>query len=199
MFLNIDILKRRLHFKLLFSSGRNNKGRTTVYHRGGGSKKFYRLLNFFFLFKEIPFYFLKEVKDPNRNVNIFLAVYYNGFFGYFLKPLGSKTGDIFVYSNFFIAKIGYFFLLKEIPVGSFIYNIQKAVNNKGAYIRSAGLCGKVLKHFTVVGSKYYGYSLIEMPSKEKKLFLFNLCCAYGKLSNFRYKFLKKIKQVIIDD
>jgi len=193
LLLNYFLLEKNLRIRLLKTSGRNNKGRITFFHRGGGHKKFYRLLNFLFLFKEIPFYFLKQIYDPNRNVFVFIAVYFNGFIGYFLKPFGSKIGDVFTFSFFFFPQIGCIFPLRVIPVGSYIYNIQQTLLTKAVYVRAAGDYAKILKHYRNIQFKFFGYTLIQLPSKEKKLFLSTCLAFLGKLSNFRCKYIKKRK------
>lgn len=158
-------------------SGRNNSGKITIYHKGGGHKKKYRKLNS----KEKQNYIgiICSIEyDPYRNAKI-SAVYdviKNQYF-YIISPLNIKIGDIVnsgIYAEF---KLGHTLLLNKIPVGSFIYSIYSNKNvNKSQYTKSAGSYSQII-------NKKKNYSIIKLTSGKIKLISNYSIATIGIVSN----------------
>ena len=120
-------------------SGRNNTGKITVRHRGGGVKRLYRIVDF----KRTKFDVEAEVKaveyDPNRGARIILVEYTDGEKAYYVAPKGIKVGDKLMSSNGKIdAKLGNRMPLENIPVGLFVYNVEMTPGKGGQLARGAG-------------------------------------------------------------
>jgi len=141
---------KKLSFGLIVSGGKNNQGRLTVYHRGGGHKRRYRNIDFKRNVYDVPGKVLRVEYDPNRTGRIALVCYSNGLVSYILAPQGLVEGDWVVSSlkNFLNSKYfvsGNAFLLKHLPTGSKVYNIEKFKGLGGIYARSAGTYGVIIK------------------------------------------------------
>ena len=198
------------------TSGRNNKGFITAYHRGGGVKRLYKKIcfNYINLLKlNIKNWIVERIEyDNNRNTNIallttkqlkykyklkkkflkrkwFLYNFFNTYYIYRLANENLKKGD---FVNFYAKNKQYFPLenqfvkLYDIPTGSYIFNIEFLPNTKGKLIRSAGSKAKLLR-------KYDKYGVISLPSGEKKLLLLSCFATLGIPSNSLYKFKKNYK------
>ena len=120
------------------SSGRNNMGKITVYHKGGGHKRKYRQLNFKNVSDEIGIVTSIEY-DPNRNCSI-LSIYNmeSKRYSYRLAPKGSRVGDIIKTGAYSELRLGHSMALKKIPVGSCVHCISPTKNSNGTISRSAG-------------------------------------------------------------
>src|SRR3989344_681823 len=104
--------------------GRNNKGRLTTRHKGGGHKRLYRDIDFVFNKKDISAKIETVEYDPNRTAFIALVLYQDGERRYILVPQGLKVGDSFLVSENAPLKTGNRLPLSKIPVGTFVYNIE---------------------------------------------------------------------------
>ena len=120
------------------TSGRNNKGRITVRHKGGGLKRKYRVVDFKRNKLEVPAVVKAIVYDPNRSCNIALLAYADGHRNYILAPHGLKVGDEVVSSSEADIKVGNSKLLKDIPVGTLVHNVELHPGGGGQIARSAG-------------------------------------------------------------
>src|SRR3990167_7640547 len=106
------------------SVGRNSDGRITMRHKGGGHKRLYREVDFLYDKKDIPAIIKSVEYDPNRSAFIGLAVYRDGEKRYVILPKSVKPGDAFLVSGKAELKPGNRLPLKNIPVGTFVYNIE---------------------------------------------------------------------------
>ena len=110
------------------SVGRNSQGRITMRHKGSGHKRLFREVDFLYNKKEIPATIKSIEYDPNRSAFIGLAVYKDGEKRYVVLPKSVKPGDIFIVSSKAPLTAGNRLPLKEIPVGTFVYNVEIKIN-----------------------------------------------------------------------
>ncbi len=183
-----DITKQKPEKSLVESlnkkAGRNNTGRITVRHRGGGVKRLYRIIDF----KRTKFDIEVEVKaieyDPNRGARIILVEYPNGEKAYFLAPQGVSVGDKLISSEKKIeAKPGNRMPLEQIPVGLFVYNVELTPGKGGQIVRGAGT-GAQLK--VVEGE----YAQMKLPSGEVRLVKKTCLATVGMVSNPDYRLIR---------
>lgn len=139
--------------------GRNSQGRITTRHKGGGHKRLYREIDFLYNKKDIPAKLTSIEYDPNRSAFIGLAVYRDGEKRYVVVPKSMKPGDTFVVSEKGELSTGNRMMLKNIPVGTFVYNIELKVGGGAKIARSAGIFAQVVANAD-------GYTNIKMPSSE---------------------------------
>lgn len=162
------------------SVGRNNQGRITTRHKGGGHKRSYRIVDFKYNKYEIPAKITSIEYDPNRNAFIGLAVYKDGEKRYAIVPKTVKVGDTFVVSEKAPVTVGNRLPLKLIPVGTFVYNVEIKPGNGAKLVRSAGSYGQVV-------ANDLGYANIKMPSTEIRKVSENAWACIGEVSNAEYK------------
>ena len=182
------VTKRYKFFKnLLISlktqSGRSNNGNLIFYGRGGGYKKYYRIIDFKRLSFFIPCKIIKFEYDPNRNLFLMLLLYYNGVLSYSLAPLLVKLKMFLNNFNLFVLKNGNSVFLSDCLIGSFV-NCVTINSLKAKYARSAGV-------FVYILRKIGFYSLLRLPSKEELFVYTNNVCILGRLSNVNVKLIKK--------
>ena len=158
------------------SKGRNNQGRITTRHKGGGQKRRYRLIDF----KRNKFNVTGTVAsieyDPNRNTNIALIVYQDGEKRYILHPEQLNIGDNVTAGNNVELKIGNSLPLNSIPLGTDVHNVELIPGKGGQLIRSAGTCAKIL-------AKENNFVVLRLSSKEIRLFKKECFATIGRLSN----------------
>ena len=158
------------------SAARNNKGRITVRHRGGGHKRSYRLIDFKRQKTDISAQVSAIEYDPNRSCRIALIIYKDGSRSYILAPVGLSPGQKVVSGDTADIKPGNSLPLIKIPTGTEIHNIELRPGKGGQLVRSAGV-GAVL------AAKDEKYCQVKMPSGELRRIL-SLCRAsIGKLGN----------------
>jgi large subunit ribosomal protein L2 len=164
------------------ANGKNNQGRITVRHRGGGHKRLYRLINFNRT-KNIEGYVIKILYDPNRSANI--AYIKNDFQSYLiLAPEGLKINQYIKSSPNAELKIGNALPLQNIPIGSLIHNISLYPQSRGKLIRSAGTSAQLIQK---INNKY---ARIRLNSGELKLILLTCYATLGIVSNINHKKIK---------
>ncbi|KKR61371.1 MAG: 50S ribosomal protein L2 [Parcubacteria group bacterium GW2011_GWB1_41_5] len=156
--------------------GRNSAGRITVRHKGAGHKRLYRDVDFLFDKKEIPAVIKSIEYDPNRSAFIGLAVYKDGEKRYAVLPKSVKPGDSFIVSQKAPLTPSNRLPLKEIPVGTFVYNIEIQPNGGAKIGRSAGIFAQVVANAD-------GYTNIKMPSTEIRKINENCWASIGTVSN----------------
>ncbi len=139
--------------------GRNNVGRITVRHKGGGHKKLFRMVDFKYDKIGIPFKITSVEYDPNRTGFIGLAVYKDGEKRYILLPGGVSAGEERIVAEGAPIIPGNRTLLRDIPVGTFVYNIELKPKSGAKMVRSAGSFGQVI-------AKDAGLIDIKLPSSE---------------------------------
>ncbi|MCA9353256.1 50S ribosomal protein L2 [Candidatus Nomurabacteria bacterium] len=162
------------------SVGRNNQGRITTRHKGGGNKKNYRLVDFKYNKKDIPATIKTIEYDPNRNAFIGLAVYADGEKRYVIVPQSIKVGEKTIVSEEAPIKPGNRLPLKNIPVGTFVYNVEIKPNGGAKLARSAGTFIQVVAHDN-------NYSNLKMPSTEVRKVQDKCWATIGEVSNPEYK------------
>ncbi len=169
--------QKNLLVKLPARSGRNNQGRITVRHQGGGVKRLYRLVDFNQTDKlNIPAKIETIEYDPYRTAFIMKILYKDGERRYVLAPQGVKAGDEIITADSAPYKSGNRMRLKNISVGYGVYNVELNPGKGGQIIRSAGSSSEVLAHDA-------GYTHIKMPSGEIRKVLWDNFACIGQVSN----------------
>lgn len=156
--------------------GRNNQGRITTRHKGGGHKRLYRDIDFNYTKKNVPAKIVSVEYDPNRTGFISLAQYADGEKRYVLLPKSLKVGDSFIVSEKADIKAGNRLPLKQIPVGTFVYNVEVKPQGGGKIARSAGNYAEVIGHDD-------GMAFIKLPSTEVRKVLDTAWASVGEVSN----------------
>lgn len=178
---------KRLFMKLKSHSGRNNQGVITTRHQGGGHKKIYRIIDFKRYSKDGILGTVKSIEyDPYRNCFISFISYANGTSSFILSPNGLKIGDNVVSGSEegVPIKPGNNTLLKFIPIGSLIHNIELKPLKGGQLIRSAGT------HAEIIGKEEGGrYVLVKLMSKEVRKILSSCRATIGKVGNEEYNLI----------
>ena len=162
------------------SVGRNNQGRITTRHKGGGHKRLWREIDFKYDKKDIPAKVETIEYDPNRSGFIGQVVYRDGERRYVLLPQKMEVGDEFVVSENAEIKIGNRLPLKKIPVGAFVYNVEVKPEGGAKLIRSAGSHAEILAHDA-------GYAQVKMPSSEVRKILETAWATIGETSNEEHR------------
>ncbi len=157
-------------------AGRNNQGRITCRHRGGGHKRHYRIIDFKRNKHDIPAKVASIEYDPNRSARIALLHYVDGEKRYILAPLGIKVGDMIVSGQNVEVKLGNALALKNIPLGTVIHNIEFKAGRGGQLARSAGAYGQLV-------AKERGYAHVKMPSGDVHLIRLECFATIGQVGN----------------
>ncbi len=164
-------------------AGRNNTGRITCRHKGGGHKQAYRVIDF----KRDKFGIPGVVKtveyDPNRNVRISLVVYADGEKRYILTPHDLKVGDTVVSGPEAEIQVGNALPLELIPLGTIIHNIELIPGRGAKMVRTAGAGAQLM-------AKDGNYVTIKMPSSEMRMVRKECLATIGVLGNAEFKNLK---------
>ncbi|MFA7285836.1 MAG: 50S ribosomal protein L2 [Candidatus Paceibacterota bacterium] len=158
------------------SFGRNADGRVTSRHRGGGHKRLFRDVDFLYDKKDIPATIKSVEYDPNRSAFIGLAVYKDGEKRYVIVPKGIKVGHKFIVSPNAPLEVANRLPLKNIPVGTFVYNIELKPMGGAKISRSAGI-------FAQVVANAEGQTNLKMPSSEVRKVSENCYACVGTVSN----------------
>lgn len=164
-------------------SGRNNYGRITVRHKGGGHKKLYRIIDFKRDKENIPAKVRTIEYDPNRSARIALLAYSDGEYRYIIAPIGLKVGDTVLSGSDADIKPGNSLKLKDIPVGTIVHNVEMRPGKGGQLARSAGTYSQLL-------SKEGGYCHLRLPSGEIRLVLAECKATIGQVSNPEHENIK---------
>lgn len=157
-------------------TGRNKDGRVTTRHKGGGLKRRYRIVDFVYDKKDIPAKVESVEYDPNRTGFIGLVCYADGERRYVLVPKSMKVGDTFIVSENAPIKLGNRLALKNIPVGSFVYNVELKINGAAKLARSAG-------NYAQVAAQDGEWTHIKSPSSEVRKILSGCYATIGSVSN----------------
>ena len=158
------------------SVGRNSQGRITTRHKGSGHKRLYRDVDFKYDKKDIPAKIKSVEYDPNRSAFIGLAVYRDGEKRYVVLPKSVKVGDSFIVSEKAEFTVGNRLPLKNIPVGTFVYNVELKPRGGSKIGRSAGIFAQVVANAD-------GYTNLKMPSTEIRKVSENCWACVGTVSN----------------
>ena len=158
------------------TGGRNNLGRVTSRHRGGGNKRFYRVIDFKRNKVSVPAKVATIEYDPNRSARIALLHYLDGEKRYILAPDGLKVGDTVVSSSEADIQVGNALPLKNIPPGTPIHNIELKQGKGGQIVRSAGTSA-------VIMAKEGKYAQVRLPSGEVRLVHLECMATIGVVGN----------------
>ena len=165
------------------NSGRNSYGRITVRHRGGGNRRKYRVIDF----KRTKFDVKATVKtleyDPNRSAHIALLEYADGEKAYILAPVGLKVGDTVVAGPAADIKPGNALPLTNIPVGTFIHNVELYPGKGGQLARAAGNAAQLM-------AKEGVYALLRLPSGELRNVPVQCMATVGQVGNLDHENVK---------
>lgn len=176
-----DILSATEPFKNLLkrlptNSGRNNQGRITTRHQGGGNKKFYRMVDFKQNKLNVPAKVETIEYDPYRSAFIALVVYRDGERSYILAHKNMKVGDEIVAAEKAELKEGNRIILKNIPVGYFVYNVELNQGGGGKLARSAGSFAQIL-------AQESGWTNLKLSSGEVRKVKWDNLASIGQVSN----------------
>jgi len=158
------------------TGGRNNLGRITCRHRGGGHKRFYRIIDFKRNKDSVPAKVATIEYDPNRSARIALLHYLDGEKRYIIAPEGLKVGDTIVSGADADIKIGNALPLRNIPQGTPIHNIELKKGKGAQIVRSAGTSA-------VIMAKEKKYAQVRLPSGEVRLVLLDCKATIGVVGN----------------
>jgi len=158
------------------AKGRNNRGRITTRHKGGGHKRLYREVDFKYNKINVPFSVKTVEYDPNRSGFIGLVAYKDGERRYVLLHKTAKVGDTYIVSETAPVTAGNRLPLKNIPVGTFVYNVELKPKGGARVARSGG-------NYVEVVAKDGGYADLKMPSSEIRKVLETCFASVGEVSN----------------
>jgi large subunit ribosomal protein L2 len=179
-----DITRKKPEKSLLKASkksgGRNNQGRITCRHRGGGHKRHYRVVDFKRDKIGVPAKVAAIEYDPNRSARIALLHYADGEKRYILAPVNLKVGDKVESGPDADIQPGNSLPLSNIPLGTQIHNIELKVGKGGQVVRSAGTSAQLM-------AKEDRYALIKMPSGEVRMVLLKCKATIGQLGNVEHE------------
>ena len=158
------------------ANGRNNQGRITIRHKGGGHKRRYRLIDFKRNKLDIQGKVVSIEYDPNRNANISLIAYEDGEKRYILHPETLKVGDFVTAGKNTTIQVGNSLPLDSIPLGTDVHNVELIPGKGGQLVRSAGTSAKIL-------AKENNFVVLRLSSKEIRLFRKECFATIGRVSN----------------
>jgi len=161
------------------TGGRNNRGRVTVRHRGGGHKRRYRIIDFK-RDKTGAATVMSIEYDPNRTARIALVLFEDGMKRYIVAPSGVKVGDIVESGDNVALTTGNTRSLGSLPTGTQVHNIEVTPGNGGQMVKSAGAVAQVMAHES-------GYTLVRLPSGEMRRLLSGCSATVGQVSNLDHK------------
>jgi large subunit ribosomal protein L2 len=179
-----ELTTDRAHKPLLLpmssTAGRNNTGRVTARHKGGGHKKHYRIIDFKRNKLNVPGKVATIEYDPNRNARIALIFYVDGEKRYILAPNGLEVGMQIIASPEADIKIGNAMPLRNIPLGTTIHNIELRQGKGGQIVRSAGALAQLV-------AKEGEYGQVKLPSGEQRMVHLNCIATIGQVGNIEHK------------
>ena len=174
--------EKSLVVSLKKNSGRNNQGKITVRHQGGGYRTKYRLVDFKRNKDGIPAKVMTIEYDPNRTANIALICYADGQKAYILAPYGLKVGDTLMNGETAEVKLGNCLPLANIPVGSSIHNIELYPGKGGQLVRSAGNSAQLM-------AKEGKYATLRLPSGEMRMVPIGCRATIGQVGNIDHELI----------
>ena len=160
--------------------GRNNKGHITIWHRGGGHKRQYRIIDFKRDKQDIPATVATIEYDPNRSARIARLHYGDGEKRYILAPAGLEVGHTVVAGANADIKVGNVLPLKNIPLGTMVHNIELKVGRGGQMVRSAGAAAQML-------AREGSYAQLKLPSGEVRKVHVECRATIGQVGNLDHE------------
>ncbi len=157
-----DTPEKSLLAPLKKHAGRNAQGKITVRHRGGGSRRKYRIIDFKRNKDGIPATVKSIEYDPNRTANIALLSYADGEKRYIIAPAGLKVGDVLMNGEGAEIRVGNCMEMKDMPVGTQVHNIEMYPGHGGQLVRAAGTSAQLM-------AKEGKYAILRMPSGEMRM------------------------------
>ncbi|MCL4392855.1 50S ribosomal protein L2 [Patescibacteria group bacterium] len=174
---------KSLTLKVKSKAGRNSRGVITMRHQGGGVKRTYRIIDFKRDKSDIPAIVKSIEYDPYRSARIALLCYNDGEKRYIIAPVGLNVGDKVISGEKVDISVGNAMPLKNIPIGSDIYNIELQKGQGGAIARSAGGSARLQS----IDGKY---ALVRLPSKETRYVYYENFATIGRVSNTEHSNIK---------
>ena len=175
-----DKPEKSLTVRLTKTGGRNQQGKLTVRHRGGGHKRLYRIIDFKRMKDGIPARVATIEYDPNRSARIALLNYADGEKRYILAPNGRKVGDVVESGAEADIKPGNALPLKNIPLGTVIHAVELKIGKGAQLVRSAGTSAQLM-------AKEGDYALLRMPSGEIRRVHVNCRATIGEVGNLEHE------------
>ena len=182
--LDFDVITKTTPEKSLTTSlkktaGRNNQGKITVRHHGGGSRRKYRIIDFKRRKDDIPATVVSIEYDPNRTANIALINYVDGEKAYILAPVGLQVGDKLMNGANAEIKVGNCLPLEAIPVGTEVHNVELYPGKGGQLVRSAGNSAQLM-------AKEGKYATLRLPSGEMRMVPIIARATVGQVGNIEH-------------
>lgn len=182
----VEITKSKPEKSLVVSlkknSGRNNQGKITVRHRGGGSRRHYRIIDFKRRKDGIPARVVAIEYDPNRTANIALLHYADGEKAYIIAPVGLSVGTTLMNGEKAEVRLGNCLPLSAIPVGANIHNIELYPGRGGQLARAAGNAAQLM-------AKEGKYATLRMPSGEMRMVPVECRATIGQVGNIEHELI----------
>ncbi len=178
--ITVNTPERSLVAPLNNKAGRNNQGKISVRHQGGGHKRKYRIIDFKRNKDGVPGRVATIEYDPNRSANIALINYLDGEKRYILAPNGLKVGDTIFSGPDSDIKVGNALPLKNIPVGTVIHNIEMKPGKGAQIVRSAGAAAQLM-------AKEGSYATLRMPSGEMRQVHILCRATVGQVGNLEHE------------
>ncbi len=175
-----DRPEKSLTVSLKKNAGRNNRGAITVRHRGGGSRRRYRIIDFKRLKDDIPATVKTIEYDPNRSANIALVCYADGEKRYIIAPEGLKVGDVIYSGETADIKIGNTLPLANIPLGTLIHNVELKPGKGAQLCRAAGNAAQLM-------AKEDDYAQVRLPSGEVRRISMKCRATIGEVGNIDHE------------
>ena len=174
--------EKSLTVSLKKNAGRNNQGKITVRHRGGGSRRKYRIIDFKRNKDGIPAVVKSIEYDPNRTANIALIAYADGEKAYILAPNGLKVGQKVMNGSEAEIKPGNCLVLQDIPVGTQLHNIELHPGKGGQLVRAAGNSAQLM-------AKEGKYATLRLPSGEMRMVPIVCRATIGQVGNIDHELI----------
>lgn len=171
--------EKSLTYSLKKNSGRNNQGKITVRHRGGGVRKKYRMIDFKRYKDDIPAKVIAIEYDPNRTANIALICYADGVKSYIIAPNKLEVGMTLMNGVNAEIHVGNCLPLSAIPVGTEIHNVELHVGRGAQLVRSAGSSAQLM-------AKEGKYATLRLPSGEMRMVPINCRATIGQVGNIEH-------------
>lgn len=171
--------EKSLLFNNYRAKGRNNSGKITIRHKGGGHKRLYRKIDFKRNKLNIKGIVASIEYDPNRNCNISLIHYEDGDKRYILHPENLNVGDYILSGRNINCSLGNHLTLESIPLGTLVHNLELVPGKGGQMIRSAGNSAKIL-------TRIDKFIIVKLPSKEIKALRKECFATIGTVDNYDY-------------